>query len=91
MPQHMRLIQTHYAHLSEKMDPDSGLLTRLYSKDVITHREMKNVEAGKTFYDRNEELLSVMRRKSEVKFREFVAMLRTTDMADLADVLEISS
>lgn len=91
MPQHMRLIQTHSELLSEKMDPDSGLLTQLYSKDVITHREKETIKAGKTFYDRNEELLSVMRRKTEAKFREFVVTLRATDMADLADILEIDS
>jgi len=90
MPQHMRLIQTHFVLLSEKMDPDSGLLTHLYSKDVITDREKETIKAGTTFYDRNEELLSVIMRKTDAKFREFVEALRATGMADLADTLEIN-
>ena len=90
-PQHMRLIQSNSQVLTEKLDPDSGLLSELYSRDVITHRQMETVKAGRTFYDRNEELMSVMMRKSRGKFREFVAALRACNMTDLADVLELNS
>lgn len=91
MPQHMKLIQTNYQLLSEKVDQSSGLLSELYSKDVISHREMETIKAGRTFYDCNEELLNVMMRKTDMKFREFVVALRTANMAELADILEINS
>lgn len=91
MPEFMQRIQTNYSFLSEKMDPESGLLSELYSKDVITHREFETIRAGKTSYDRNEELLNTMLRKTEVKFREFVVALRASNMAELADILEINS
>jgi len=70
------------------MDPDSGLLADLLSRRVVTHREMETVRAGRTFYDRNEQLLSVMRRKTESEFREFVAALARNEMKHLAAALE---
>jgi len=73
------------------MDPDGGLLSELYSRKVITHREMETIKTGKTSYDRNEELLSVMTRKNEVNFQQFVSGLRAFDMTPLADILEITS
>jgi len=91
MPQHMRLIQTNYSLLSHRMDLDGGLLSELYSKDVITHREMETIKTGRTSYDRNEELLNVMLRKTDVKFREFVVKVRACNMAHLAEMLEIDS
>jgi len=73
------------------MDVDGGLLIDLYSKEVITHREMETIKAGKTFYDRNDELLGVMQRKSEAKCRQFIMALRTANMTHLAEILEIKS
>ena len=90
-PQHIRLIQTNYRLLSEKLDLDNGLLSELYSKEVITHREMEAIKAEKTSYDRNEKLLNILRRKSEAKFQQFIVALRATNMAELAAVLEIQS
>ena len=90
-PQHIQLIRTNYSVLSERIDTDSGLLAELYSKDVISHREMETVRAGRTLYHRNEELLNVLRRKDEAKFQQFVAALRATSMNELADMLEINS
>jgi len=90
-PPHIKKIQTNYQLLSEKMDPDSGLLGDLFAQEIITHREMQTVKAGKTSYDRNEELLSVMMRKNDAKFKQFVAALRAANMTDLAGSLEINS
>ena len=73
------------------MDVDSGLLAELYSKEVITDREKETVKAGKTFYDRNEELVEVMKRKTEVQFQQFVVALRAYNMTELADALEVQS
>jgi len=86
-----QLIRTNSKLLSEKMDPDSGLLMELYSNKVINHREMETIKSGKTFYDRNEELLRVMRGKSEEKCQQFVAALRVAYMSHLADLLEVKS
>jgi len=91
IPRHIQLIRTNYRLLSEKMDVNSGLLTELYSKEVISNREKETIKAGKTFYDSNEELLEVMKRKTEVQFQQFVAALRAYDMTELADALEIQS
>lgn len=90
-PPHINLIQSNYFLLSQKMEPDGGLLSELYSKDVITHREMETIKAGKTFYDRNEELLNVMLHKTEVKFQQFVVALKATNMNEIAGILEIST
>ena len=87
----MNQIQANYKLLSEKMDPDGGLLAALYSEYVITHREMETVKAGTTFYDRNEQLLNFMRGKNEGKYRQFLEMLRATGMSELADILEVTS
>jgi len=86
-----QLIRNNSKLLSEKMDPDSGLLLELYSQEVISHREMETIKSGKTFYDRNEELLRVMRGKSEAKCQQFVAALRVAEMSHLADLLEVKS
>ena len=90
-PQHIKLIRMNYKALSERMDTDSGLLAELYSKDVISHREMETIKAGTTSYDHSEELLKVLMRKDEMKFQQFVAALRTTNQNELADMLEINS
>jgi len=87
-PHHVRRIQTNYRLLSETMDVDYGLLDELLSKDVISHREMLTVKAGKTFYHRNEELLNILMQKREDKFRQFIVALKAFDMTELAGSLE---
>jgi len=71
------------------MDPDNGLLIELYSKEVISHRELETIKAGKTSYDRNDALLLIIQRKSDEKCQKFVTTLRTANMSHLAQMLEI--
>jgi len=52
---------------------------------------METVKAGKISYHRNEELLSVVRQKSEEKFRQFIAALTATEQTELAGLLDVKS
>jgi len=89
--QHSQLLRRHYSHLIDHMDPDGGLIGNLFSARVVSHREMENIRAEKTSYDRNEYLIKLLLRKSESDILLFVEALRSTNQPHIADILCSSS
>jgi len=89
--QHSEVLRKHFSDLVSTIDPDQGLLGRLFSADVIGDREMENVRAEKTTYDRNEYLLKLLMRKSKADYMKFVDVLREVNQSHVADLLCCSS
>lgn len=85
--QHSDTLRRHFSDLVDNMDPDHGLVNELFSLRVINLREMENIRASKTIFDRNEYLLRLLMRKSEGDYRKFIDALRKLDQPHIADIL----
>lgn len=83
------VLQPHFKYLSDEMDPDSGLVSTLFSIGVINQREMEKIKAQQTVYERNELLLRfLLQSKTDQDFKKFVDALRI-DQRHLADLLQL--
>jgi len=71
------------------MDPDSGLLSDLFTAEVLSPREIASIRSERTWYDRNEYLINVLTRKSEEDFMKFVEVLNK-EQSHIADILQTS-
>jgi len=87
--QHSEILRKHYSELVNSIDPDSGLLSDLFTAKVINSREMESIRTEKTFYDRNEYLIKVLSRKSDKDFMKFVEVL-DKEQSHIADILHSS-
>lgn len=89
--QHSEILRKHFVCLADRMDPDNGLVSHLFSAGVVNRREMENIRAEKTIYDRNEYLLKLLMRKCEGDYLKFIDKLREVDQSSVADILCPSS
>jgi len=87
--QHSEILRRHYSELVNNLDPDSGLLSDLFTANVISSREMESIRTEKTFYDRNEYLIKLLSRKSEKDFMKFVEVL-DKEQSHVVDILRSS-
>jgi len=87
--QHSEILRKHFVHLSNKIDPDHGLVSHLFSAEVINSREMESILVEKTIYHRNEYLLKLLMRKSKSDYLKFIDILRLreVDQSHIADIL----
>ena len=76
--ENFRLIRQNYDWLTEKLDPDSGLLAILYAKEVLSQREYGQIVFEKDRFVKNEILLSIISRKSVDEFKKFIFALNQT-------------
>jgi len=73
---HASVIQKHYLFLLETLDVKfSGLVTQLYSDQVISAVERDDIGAERTSFRANEKLLSALSRKSPQQFQQFLSAL----------------
>jgi len=84
---HSDTLRRHFSNLVDKMNPDHGLVNELFSLSVIGPREMENIRAEKTIFDRNEYLLKLLMRKCEADYLKFVDALRKLDQSHVANIL----
>ena len=85
---HVRCIQKHYIFVLENIDPKySGLIDRLYAKQVIDMAELDRLETEESVVRRIEKLLSILCRKPEEQFRVFLASLDESNQRHVADQL----
>ena len=76
---HAATIKQHYKYLLATMDlRDSGLLNHLYSNAVVSEREKEFISCQATLYEQNQELLSVLIRKTKSQFDTFLDALDST-------------
>ena len=91
MTKHSRLIRQNYAWLTESLDSDSGLLTSLVAKEVLTQREYEKIIFEKDRFKKNEELLSTISRKPVEDFDKFIAALNETSQGHITRKLKETS
>lgn len=84
---HSRLIRQNYEWLTESLDPHSGLLMTLFSKEVLSQRERDQIIAEKDRFVNNEILLSIISRKSVEDFKKFIISLNETSQGYIAEKL----
>ena len=72
----MGIIQAHYVFLRDTLDvKSSGLVNELFSKHVVSSEERDFIAAEKTWCQANDQLLSVLSRKSQKQFQLFLDAL----------------
>ena len=86
---HAQVIQRNYLLLSARMDAcNSGLLGELFARDVIDRRDKDDLAAELSSTRRNEELLSMLGRKSKQQFDHFLEALKKTGQSHVVSNLE---
>jgi hypothetical protein len=73
--------------LVELLDTSHGLLTKMYSKKLVTARQKEFIEMAASTAVSNERLLDVVRRGTESDFDGFLECLRETGQTHVSDVL----
>lgn len=85
---HAGVIRQHYVFLLETIDTKStGLLSHLYSKEVINNMEKDDIEAEQTSFRANEKLLSVLSRKSQQQFQLFLDTLDSSGHKHVRNII----
>src|SRR6218665_1264598 len=84
MSMHSRLIRQNYVWLTEKLDPDFGLLSTLYADEVLSQREYDQLVHEKDRFVKNDILLSIISRKSVEDFTKFKIALNATMQEHIA-------
>jgi len=85
--EHSRLIRQNYHWLTESLDPDSGLLSLLFQKEIINSREYEQIRVSCDRFKKNETLLSIISRKTPADFKEFQKALIETLQSEIVDKL----
>ena len=57
-------LRNNYSILGDDLDTKSGLISELYSRKVLSMREMQDIEDRHPDYKRNEALINVLLQKS---------------------------
>jgi hypothetical protein len=76
-----------YDALVEQLDTSHGLMTKMYSKKLVTTRQKEFIEMTESTFVSNERLLDVVRRGTESDFDGFLECLRETGQTHVCDVL----
>jgi len=85
---HTTVIRQNYVFLLETLDVKfSGLVTQLYSTDVVSAVERDDITAEQTSFRANEKLLSVLSRKSPQQFQLFLDALDNCDQQHVRNVI----
>lgn len=72
--------------LEDFIDPDSGLIEKLFSKGILDRREMKKIEAKDTYFNRNSLILDKISEKRKIP--ELCTALRDTGQQHIANYLD---
>ena len=71
--------------LVKLIEPDFGFIDELYNRRVLKYSEKEDVFAVKTASKRNEQLLSILRRKYSFLDQDFLSALEKTDQKHVAN------
>jgi len=84
----MSVIRANYVFLLETLDVKlSGLVDQLYCDQVVSERERGDINAEQTSFRANEQLLSVLSRKSPQQFQQFLDVLDKCGQQHIRDVI----
>jgi len=85
---HTSIIREYYVFLLETLDVKlSGLVSQLYSNQVISAVDKEDIESEQTSFRANEKLLSVLSRKSPQQFQLFLDALDNSGQHFVRDVI----
>ena len=87
----VKIIQENYVFLIENVDPMSGLLDRMIQMDSLTIRELEEITTKETNYKKNQELMSLLMRKSYECFQHFIEALETTNQKHIVEKLKLKN
>ena len=87
---HNKLIQGSYTFLIENIDTNCGFLDQLFQSEVLSRTEMDEILVKETPQRRNQELLSIITRKSSSCFQHFLASLQKTNQGHVVEKLQPS-
>ena len=85
---HVKIIQENYIFIVENVDPMSGLLDRMFQLHSLTNRELEETLSSITTYKKNQELVSLLMRKSYECFLHFIEALEITNQKHIAEKLK---
>lgn len=85
---HTELIRQHYMFMVENLDvKHSGLIAKLYAKNVLNYQEKDELESSDSSSRRIERLLSMLSRKSSGQFEGFLEVLDQTGQGHIAKII----
>ena len=85
---HTSVIRAHYVFLLETLDVKfSGLITQLYSDQVLSAVERDDIRAEQTSFRANEMLLTALSRKSPQQFQLFLDALDNCGQPHVRNVI----
>src|SRR6218665_2730456 len=82
-----QIVDANRYNLLNIMDP-CDLITRMFSKGVINHRQYIHVNSLPNNTQKSEALLDILRRGSEANYWKTVLCLRESNQSDVAEILE---
>ena len=85
--EHWDLLRTNITELSKFLDPENGLLLRLFSKGIITLFDSDRVRSAAGYNERAQMLVEIIMRKSDDAFQGFVDALNDTGQTHVAYIL----
>ena len=85
---HTSIIREYYVFLLETLDVKlSGLVSQLYSSQIISAVDKEDIESEQTSFRANEKLLSVLSRKSPQQFQLFLDALDKCGQQHIRNVI----
>lgn len=81
------MICRNFSWLAEKLDTESGLISLLYQRNVLTVREKERISCLSDTFQKNEQLLGLLSKKSPIDFGIFVEALEELGQGCLAGKL----
>ena len=82
---HVQLIQRNYMFLVDNVELMSGLLDKMFQCESFTNREIEEIKSKDGSHKKNQELLSLLLRKSPASFQRFIEALATTNQKHIAE------
>ena len=89
--EHVKIIQENYVFLIENVDPMSGLLDQMFQLQSLTNRELEEIKTKEMNYKKNEELMSLLLRKSYDYYQHFIEALETTNQKHIVKELKLKN
>lgn len=81
-------IKASYEYIADHIKIDFGLLEELQAVDAMTREHIQCIESIRIPFEKIEELLAIIRRRSFNQYQQFLRCLRKTKQDDIVDILE---
>ena len=85
--EHLNILKEQTAELCKFLDPENGVLVRLFSSKVISQAEKSRIRSKEGFSSMAEELIDIILRKSDDAFQLLVDALHETGQSHVAYIL----